>query len=192
MSLPPDPSARHREVAAGFTARVQGATDWDAPAPVPDWTARDVVRHLVEWFPAFLSAGTGLALAKGPSVDEDPVAAWQVHADAVQELLDGPSAGTAFAHPMVGEMPLPTAIDQFYVSDVFMHTWDLARATGQDETLDEDTCAAMLAGMEPIEEMLRSSGQYGPRVEVPADADVQTRFLGFIGRDPLGWRAPAS
>ena len=186
MSLPPDPSDRHREVAAGFTARVQGTTDWDSPAPVPGWTARDVVRHLVEWFPAFLAGGTDLELEKGPSVDEDPVAAWQVHADAVQAVLDGPAAETPFKHPMVGEMPLPRAIDQFYVSDVFMHTWDLARATGQDERLDTDTCAQMLAGMQPIEEMLRSSGQYGPAVEVPADADVQTRFLAFIGRDPLG------
>ena len=65
-----------------------------------------------------------------------------------------------------------------------MHTWDLARATGQDERLDPETCAQLLAGMEPIEELLRSSGQYGPRVRVPADADVQTRMLGFIGRNP--------
>ena len=41
--------------------------------------------------------------------------------------------------------------------------------------------------MEPIEELLRNSGQYGPRVEVPADADAQTRLIAFIGRDP-GWR----
>ena len=45
-----------------------------------------------------------------------------------------------------------------------MHTWDLARATGQDETLDADKCAAMLAGMEPMDEVLRPSGQYGPKV----------------------------
>ena len=47
----------------------------------------------------------------------------------------------------------------------------------------------MLAGMEPIEDLLRSSGQYGPRVEVPADADVQTRLLAFIGREPE-WVVP--
>jgi hypothetical protein len=45
-------------------------------------------------------------------------------------------------------------------------------------------CAEMLAGMEPIDELLRSSGQYGPAVPVPDDADVQTRLIGFIGRDP--------
>lgn len=33
-------------------------------------------------------------------------------------------------------------------------------------------------------EVLRKSGQYGPRVEVPESADVQTRLLAFIGRQP--------
>ena len=186
MTYPADPAGRHRGIAAGFSARVQGASDWDAPAPVPGWRARDVVTHLVEWFPAFLTSATGLELDRGPSPATDPVAAWQVHTDAVQRLLDGPDAATPFRHPMVGELPLPVAVDRFYVSDVFMHTWDLARATGQDERLDPQTCAELLAGMTPIEDLLRSSGQYGPRVTVPADADVQTRMLAFIGRDPLG------
>jgi hypothetical protein len=39
--------------------------------------------------------------------------------------------------------------------------------------------------MEQMEQIIRSSGQYGPRVEVPADADTRTRLLGFIGRDPF-------
>jgi hypothetical protein len=78
-----------------------------------------------------------------------------------------------------------------YTSDVFMHRWDLARATGQDETLDPDKCAAMLAGMEPIEDAMRGSGQYGARVDVPDVADVQSRLLGFIGRDPE-WEPPSS
>lgn len=43
MTLPAEPAERHRAVAAGFTARVRGATDWDAPAPVEGWRARDVV-----------------------------------------------------------------------------------------------------------------------------------------------------
>ena len=64
-----------------------------------------------------------------------------------------------------------------------MHTWDLARATGRDETLDPDECAAMLAGMEPMDECC-GQRQYGPRVPVPDDADAQTRLIAFIGRDP--------
>lgn len=184
MSLPADPAGRHRAVSAAFTDRVRGTSDWDTPAPVAGWRARDVVGHLVGWFPEFLESATGLALDRGPSPEEDPVAAWQVHSGAVQRLLDGPEASTPFQHPMVGAMPLPDAVDRFYTTDVFLHTWDLARATGQDERLDPQTCADLLAGMTPIEELLRSSGQYGPRVEVPDDADVQTQLLGFIGRDP--------
>ncbi len=81
-------------------------------------------------------------------------------------------------------MPLRQAIDMIYTSDVFLHRWDLARATGQNETLDPDKCAAMLEGMLPMDEVLRQSGHYGPRVHVPHDADVQTKLLAFIGRDP--------
>jgi len=187
MPLPTEPAERHRAIAAGFSERVRAVTDWDAPSPVPDWATRDVVRHLVEWFPSFLEHGAGVTLPRGPDADDDPVAAWQVHADGVQRLLDGPEAATPFRHPMVGEMPLPDAVDRFYTSDVFMHTWDLARATGQDERLDPEFCAEMLAGMEPLAEMLYASGQYGPPVPVPDDADVQSRLLGFIGRDP-GWQ----
>jgi hypothetical protein len=57
--------------------------------------------------------------------------------------------------------------------------------------LEDEFCAQLLAGMEPMEEVIRSSGQYGPRVEVPATADTQTRLLGFIGRDP-SWQPGTS
>ena len=42
----------------------------------------------------------------------------------------------------------------------------------------------MYEGMEPMDEMLRSSGHYGPRVEVPDDADEQTKLIAFTGRRP--------
>jgi uncharacterized protein (TIGR03086 family) len=175
----------HRAIAAAFTDRVRGVAPgaWDNPAPCEGWVARDVVRHLVEWFPAFVRSGAGIDLPAGPSVDADPVAAWTVHSDGVQALLDDPATpGRVLKNPHIGEVPLDQAVAMFYTSDVFLHTWDLARATGQDERLDPERCAAMLEGMLPMDEVLRSSGQYGPRVEVPDDADPQTRLLAFIGR----------
>ena len=54
-------------------------------------------------------------------------------------------------NPHIGELPLGPAVSQFYTGDVFMHTWDLARATGQDETLDPALCTEMLKGMEPMD-----------------------------------------
>ncbi|MER7577121.1 TIGR03086 family metal-binding protein [Streptomyces sp. NPDC126514] len=177
----------HRTVAGVFTDRVRAVRPgaWENPAPCDGWVARDVVRHLVEWFPAFLKAGAGVELPTGPSVDDDPVAAWTVHSDGVQALLDDPAtAHRTLSNRHIGEVPLDEAVDRFYTSDVFMHTWDLARATGQKERLDPAKCAQLLEGMLPLDDVLRSSGQYGPRVEVPESADVQTRLLAFIGRTP--------
>ncbi len=182
------PAEEHRSIAGTFTERVRGvpAGGWDRPAPCEGWVARDVVGHLVEWFPGFLHAGTGIELPKGPPVADDPAGAWQAHSDAVQALLDDPAcADRVLSNRHIGDVPLPTAISQFYTSDVFLHTWDLARATGQDERLDPERCAVMLKGMLPMDEVLRSSGHYGPRVDVPDDADAQTRLLAFIGRNPL-------
>ena len=181
------PADEHRRIAGAFTTTVEGTPpgSWDRPAPPEGWVARDVVRHLVEWFPAFLQNGAGITLPAGPSVDDDPVGAWRTQTEAVQALLD--DAGTAeWEHdlPHIGRMALEQAVDMIYTGDVFLHRWDLARATGQDERLDPEKCAAMLEGMLPMDEVLRSSGQYGPRVYVPDDADVQTKLLAFIGRRP--------
>jgi uncharacterized protein (TIGR03086 family) len=182
------PAEEYRELAGRFTEIVEGVPDqaaWNRAAPVEGWNARDIVRHLVEWFPPFLQEGAGITLPAGPDVDDDPAAAWRIFNDGVQAVLDDPTAGDkVFSHPNTGRAPLPQAVAQFFTADVFMHSWDLARATGQDETLDPERCAVMLAGMESWDEVLRSSGQYGPRVNVPDGSDVQTRFLAFIGRDP--------
>jgi uncharacterized protein (TIGR03086 family) len=187
------PAAEHRAIAGRFTALVLGAPAgaWDDPSPVSGWRARDVVGHLVEWLPAFLDAGAGVRLPAGPSVEDDPVGAWQVHCAGVQALLDDPAThARLLSNPHVGQLPVDEAVSRFYTGDVFLHTWDLGRATGQDPALDPERCAATLAGMEPLDELLRTSGEYGPRVPVPADADAETRLIAFIGRDPR-WTAPS-
>ena len=188
MALPESPAARHAEVAGEFSRLVDETDNWSAPAPVDGWTARDVVDHLVTWFPGFLAAG-GVELPAGPSVADDPAAAWRHHSDAVQALVVE-RGGEDFTHPHVGTQPLAQAVDRFYTSDVYMHSWDLARAGGRDPRLDADFAGELLGGMTAMEEVLRSSGQYGAPVAVPADAPVVDRLMGFIGRDPA-WRPPA-
>lgn len=177
----------HRRIAGEFTSTVEGVAPnaWDNPAPPAGWVARDVVRHLLEWFPPFLHASAGVTLPAGPSVDEDPIGAWRHHTDAVQGLLDDPgTAERTIEVPNMGSMPLAQAVDMIYTSDVFLHRWDLARATDQDERLDPEKCAALYEGMLPMDEALRQSGHYGPRIEVPEDADIQTKLIAFIGRTP--------
>jgi uncharacterized protein (TIGR03086 family) len=177
---------RFRKIAASFTERVQAvpASAWANPAPPEGWDARDVVRHLVEWIPAFWSSNAGIELLPGPSVDEDPLGAWLALRDGLQAMLDDPDVATREHEMRMGRMSVEAAVDMICTNDVFLHTWDLARATGLDETLDPDEVHAMFVGMEPMDELLRSSGHYGPRVEVPDDADEQTKLIAFIGRRP--------
>ena len=180
-------AARYRRVAAGFGERVEGVGvgGWDRPAPCEGWTARDVVGHLVEWLPVMFAGTWGLDAPEGPSIADDPVGAWAALDVAVQGWLDDPElAGSERDTPM-GRTTFEAAFDMIGTTDVFLHTWDLARATGQDERLDPDEVHRLLEGMEAMDdEPMRSSGHYGPRVAVPPDADEQTRLIAFIGRTP--------
>lgn len=177
---------RFARVAAGFTDRAARvpAEGWARPAPCEGWVARDVVGHLVEWMPALFLDSWGFDRPPIPAVDVEPVAAWVALRDALQRRLDDPDASSLEADIRPGRFRFDVAVDQFGTNDVLIHTWDLARATGLDERLPAWEVHRMLDGIEPLDEVLRRSGQYGPRVEVPDDADEQSRLLAFLGRRP--------
>ena len=85
----------------------------------------------------------------------------------------------------MGTFALEDAFAMFGMADVLVHTWDLARATGQDERLDADEVRRTLAAMSQVDEaLLRGSGHFGPRVDVPEDADDVTKLVAFTGRHP--------
>ncbi|WP_183785564.1 TIGR03086 family metal-binding protein [Prauserella sediminis] len=180
------PARRHAEDAARFTALVEsaGPGDWARPTPVAEWKALDVVEHLVRWSRGFLT-GAGITL---PDLDvaADPAAAWKQQVTDIQAILDAP-AGRVLSNPHTGDKPVAEAIDQFYTADVWMHSWDLAKALGHEPDLGQERCASALEGMRAIEGLLRDSGQFGSAVPVPDDAPAQDRLMGFLGRDPA-WR----
>ena len=177
---------RYQWVAAQFSKRVDEVAEsaWDDPAPVEGWVARDVVGHLVEWLPAFFCATWGLEPPGGPSVADDPAGAWHALDALVQRAFADPAVADAERDTRMGSSTFAQTFDMIGTTDVFFHTWDLARATGLDETLDPDEVHRLLEGMEPMDQMLRESGQYGPRVPVPDDADEQTKLIAFLGRRP--------
>jgi uncharacterized protein (TIGR03086 family) len=177
---------RYRRVAEQFSARVHSVPDgaWDNPAPCEGWVARDVVGHLVEWLPAFFFGTWGIEAPAAPTVDGDPVGAWDALDRTLQGALDDPAVADSERDTHMGRTTFAQTIDTICTPDVLVHTWDLARATGLDETLDAEEVHRYVEGMEPIDAMLRTSGHYGPRVAVPADADEQTRLIAFLGRQP--------
>lgn len=180
---------RFRTAAERFSTLVGGTTDWSAPTPVDQWRARDVVEHLTTWLPGML-AGCGVALDPGPSAQDDPAAAWEHVRGQVHFLLDDPGrAGQEVTQEHLGTLPLERLVDTYYTPDVVMHSWDLARSSGQDDTIDPDFVREAHAGMLSMEPMIRGSGQYGEQHPEPEGASEQERFLAFIGRDPR-WSPP--
>jgi uncharacterized protein (TIGR03086 family) len=175
---------RYERITGQFTARVLGVAPdrWDSPSPCEGWTARDVVGHLTGWIPGFFGA-QGVEFPPVPSAEDDPVAAWETVQVAVAKALADPALAAKLVETPFSSQSLAETVDMIVTGDVFTHTWDLARATGQDETLDPEQLQLMVAGMGAMpEEALRADGMFGPPIEVPADADEQTRFLAYLGR----------
>jgi uncharacterized protein (TIGR03086 family) len=182
-----DAGERFRRVAARFDEVAVGVADWDVPAPCAGWVARDVVRHLVEWVPGMFGS-MGVA-APSVSVDDDPVAAWRALRDGLQAVLDDPaSSERTMRFGPAGEHTVPDAVDRFVTPDVLVHTWDVARATGQDEALDPEVCEATLVGFQAMGEMLVQSGHFGAAVPIVDDAPLHLRLVAASGRDPA-WRS---
>ena len=177
---------RYRKVAGQFTqvAKAVPGDAWDNPSPCEGWVARDVVGHVVEWLPAFFFGTWDIDHAPVPPVAEDPVGAWAAVDSAIQSALDNPEVAGRERDTRMGRTTFEQTIDTICTADILIHTWDLARATGGDEALDPDEVHRYVAGMEPIDQLLRDSGHYGPRVAVPDDADEQTRLIAFLGRQP--------
>jgi uncharacterized protein (TIGR03086 family) len=175
---------RYRKVADGFQARVEGvaADGWDAPAPCEGWTARDILDHIGQTTGFFLGrAGIEPSV---PPASEDPVATWTAARAAMEGVLADPSVAGQEVESPFGKQTLEELIGNIGCGDLLVHTWDLARATGQDETLDPDAVERTMAMMEPNDAMMRGGSAFGPRVPVPADADPQTQLIAFTGRTP--------
>ena len=175
---------RYERITAQFTDLVRAvpAAAWNNPSPCEGWTARDVVGHLTEWIPAFFGS-QGVEFPAVPSVHDDPVGAWETVQSTISKALADPAMAARQIETPFNRQSFAETVDMIVTGDVFTHTWDLARATGQSETLDADQLQRMIAAMGSMpEEVLRADGMFGPPIDVPADADDQTKFLAYFGR----------
>lgn len=184
MSLPKDTAGRFRAVAAGFSGQAVSDNDWDARTPCEEWTARDLVGHLISWFaPALEDVGVAVTVTEDKT--SDPAEAWRQFADVVGAALEDEATADALVSrgPIPGQS-LETNAKSFFIPDVFMHTWDLARSQGRDVELDADFAEKNLGGLRSLGEQLQARGGFGPPREAPADASSTIRLMAYVGRDP--------
>lgn len=171
----------HRE----FATRLAAVSDWNAPTPDEDWNVRDLVTHVIEeqqWVPQLL-AGRTLTQAKKElaPLGDDLVAEWRLYSLAATSAWD---AAAPDAQVMLSYDTVPVAdYLREQVSDVAIHSWDLARAVGAPEKLDDDLVAAVWTVFEPQRDTLVASGLYAPPVPLPDDAPLQSRLLAITGRN---------
>jgi uncharacterized protein (TIGR03086 family) len=174
---------RFELAAAGFDRRVRAVPPgkWDAQSPCQEWKARDIVVHVVGNYQSMAAQATG-AEAQTMSADEDPVQAWTDAYDYMQVLVKDPETLAKTVTGPTGPTPLEQIMGALIAMDTHIHTWDLARAVGGDERLDPNVVRFARGLLEPMDEMIRRPGVFGPKLVPPAGADEQTQLLYFLGR----------
>ncbi|MDE3207166.1 MAG: TIGR03086 family protein [Acidobacteriota bacterium] len=182
-------SDRYRRVATGFAARLEQcpADRLDAPSPCESWKARDVISHVVHVHRRVVANLDG-SEASEPQEGDDLAEAFRAASGAVIAALDAPRRAGQMVSGMFGTQSFEDLVGRLLCADTLVHTWDLARATGQDDRLDLEAAAKALEFLTPIDEAIRRPGGFGPRAEAVAldgaEPDVQAQLLAFTGRNP--------
>jgi uncharacterized protein (TIGR03086 family) len=175
----------------GFTQRlaVVGPHQWTVPTPCAAWDVRALVNHVVganRRYTMLLDGATADDVDTTRVADHlgnDPVASFVTTAAELHAALRQPGALARTAQHPVGERTGAQLLDM-RVLDIAVHTWDLARAVGTDETLDPDVVAFALT-LQPILETGRQRGSFAPPPGAnPADTSPQARLLHLSGRQP--------
>jgi uncharacterized protein (TIGR03086 family) len=186
----------HRVASQGLSARIEQIRDdqWELPTPNTEWNVRDLVQHLVSgtlWVRPLLD---GMTIAKvgdrfdGDVLGDDPKAAWRkTSSEAVAACLE-PGAMDRIVHISSGDTRAENYVLE-RVADAGMHTWDLSRALGIDDTLDPRVVEAGRILLAKVGDDWRGYGALAPIVPTEPGAGPQTLFIAESGRPP-DWTPP--
>src|SRR5689334_307151 len=175
---------------AQFTDRLDAVEpdQWEDEA-LPEWTVADLVAHMVTemlWV-APLFAGEPYAEGRFPDsttdlLGDDPFTSWESAADDALSAVAEDEALVRTVHLDRGPTPASLYVEEL-ISDLTVHAWDLARATGGDTELDGQlvTAALVVADRLPEEGV---EGLFDPPLQVADSVSPQTRLLARFGRRP--------
>lgn len=192
MALQTDIGAAHAralEQAGTIFAGVR-ADQLSAPTPCRKWNTRELANHLVgvNWMMSAVGKGEKVDM-EGPRPDlvgDDPGGAYETSRRAAAEVFTAPGAlERSWALP-IGEVPGAMARN-IHLMETVIHTWDLAKATGQTNRLDPELGDVVL-GLAPsiVTSGIRneSGNPFAQVITVAETAPVYERLAGFLGRTP--------
>jgi uncharacterized protein (TIGR03086 family) len=161
---------------------------WDRPSPCDAWDARGVLEHVIGFHDVLLLRPLGL---KPDRPRDDPRRRWELtferlgealrRSDLFERAVEVPAVGNNSATQLASKL-VPRL-----TQDVLVHTWDLARAVDADDRLDPQWCAMFFDLLPSDADAWSTPGLFAPPVLIDDHADVQSRLLGRLGRDP-SWR----
>lgn len=160
--------------------------------PCADFDVRKLLNHILFWGPS-LEGAARKELVPPPATAESEVDLtddWRAKVVALLEQFteswSDPAAwegDTKVGGPT--EMPA-SMIGGMVLSEVIVHTTDLARATGQNPVWDNDLLDFVHGHLTATAQMGRDMGAFGPEVPVPDSSPMLARILGLTGRAPGG------
>jgi uncharacterized protein (TIGR03086 family) len=145
------------------------------PTPCEDWDVAQLIGHLVDAPVRFLQRARGEEpdWSAGPRrVTSNWAAEFRSNAD---DLIHH--------WHQVGAEADDGRVD-WQTAEIALHTWDLARATGQSPALVPDVAERGLAFMSSMLTPENRGEAFGPPAQVPDDAPVYDRLAAFAGRTP--------
>ncbi|MDP9336403.1 MAG: TIGR03086 family metal-binding protein [Actinomycetota bacterium] len=172
----------HRLACDGFSrvAHALPPETWSAPTPCTEWTARDVVEHVIGFHEFLLLRPLG---ARAHRPRDDPAARWDATSVALFTALAADGVLDRSTELPGGGESTPRAMIGALTTDVLVHTWDLARAARVPAALDEDLCARGYTAVRAAE-FPRDSAMFDPEVAIGEHATVTDKLVAFYGRDP--------
>jgi uncharacterized protein (TIGR03086 family) len=167
------------DAADRFTATVRATTDWSAASPCEEWTAADVVDHVVDTERQFLE-GHGVAVGARPS--GGPVEVWAAHLAAVRPVASDDDFCRREYDGFFGRTTIGSTLDAFYGFDLVVHGWDLGSSNGRPTSFTDADLDTMDQAFVGFGEHAYDEGVFHRPVEVAADAPRQERLLARMGR----------
>lgn len=158
----------------------------DSPTPCTEWDVRALLTHTIGVVTNIGRGVRGDALlpdVNAVGLGEDPGAQFAAAADATLAAWRAMDADTEVD---IGAGPMPAFVAAgINLLDTTGHTWDLARATGQDESIPDDVVGPAFAAARMIlTDDVRGYAGFAPEQPVAGDASPTAQFMAFMGRRP--------